>query len=63
MSSKTFYYARVSSKTQNEDRQILAFRSLGADDRDIIIDKESGKDMNRPGYLTLKIACYVQETP
>ncbi len=54
MSSKTFYYARVSSKTQNEDRQILAFRSLGADDRDIIIDKESGKDMNRPGYLTLK---------
>lgn len=54
MSSKTFYYARVSSKTQNEDRQIIAFRSLGADDRDIIIDKESGKDMNRPGYLTLK---------
>ena len=54
MSSKTFYYARVSSKTQNEDRQILAFRSLGADDLDIIIDKESGKDMNRPGYLTLK---------
>ena len=54
MSSKTFYYARVSSKTQNEDRQILAFKSLGADDRDIIIDKESGKDMNRPGYLTLK---------
>ena len=54
MSSKTFYYARVSSKTQNEDRQIFAFKSLGADDRDIIIDKESGKDMNRPGYLTLK---------
>lgn len=54
MSSKTFYYARVSSKTQNEDRQIFAFKSLGADDRDIIIDKGSGKDMNRPGYLTLK---------
>lgn len=54
MSSKTFYYGRVSSKTQNDDRQILAFKELGADDRDIIIDKESGKDMNRPGYLTLK---------
>jgi DNA invertase Pin-like site-specific DNA recombinase len=54
MSSKTFYYGRVSSKTQNDDRQILAFKELGADDRDIIIDTESGKDMNRPGYLTLK---------
>lgn len=54
MSSKTFYYARVSTKSQNEDRQILAFKALGADDRDIIVDKESGKNMDRPGYLTLK---------
>lgn len=54
MSSKTFYYARVSSKTQNEDRQIQAFKSMGADDRDIIVDKASGKDLNRPGYTALK---------
>ena len=54
MSSKIFYYARVSSKTQNEDRQIQAFKSIGADDRDIIVDKESGKDLNRPGYMALK---------
>jgi DNA invertase Pin-like site-specific DNA recombinase len=54
MSSKIFYYARVSSKTQNEDRQIQAFKSMGADDRDIIIDKESGKDLIRPGYMALK---------
>lgn len=54
MSSKTFYYARVSSKTQNEDRQIQAFKSIGADDRDIIVDKESGKDLNRYGYMALK---------
>lgn len=54
MSNKTFYYARVSSKTQNEDRQIQAFKSIGADDRDIIVDKESGKDLNRYGYMALK---------
>lgn len=54
MSSKIFYYARVSSKTQNEDRQIQAFKSRGANDRDIIVDKESGKDLNRPGYMALK---------
>lgn len=54
MASKTFYYGRVSSKGQHEDRQIEAFKKLGADDRDIIIDKESGKDFNRSGYLALR---------
>lgn len=54
MSSKTFYYARVSSNTQNEDRQIQSFKSIGADDRDIIVDKESGKDLNRYGYMALR---------
>ena len=46
MDNRTFYYARVSSKDQNLDRQITAFKSLGADDRDIITDKESGKDFD-----------------
>ena len=54
MGSRTYYYARVSSKEQNLDRQIQAFMSLGADDRDIITDKESGKDLNRPGYQALR---------
>ena len=54
MNSKTYYYARVSSKEQNLDRQLEAFRSLGADDREIICDKESGKDLNRSGYQALK---------
>lgn len=54
MKSKTFYYARVSSKSQHEDRQLAAFYELGADERDIIIDKESGKDFNRTGYTALK---------
>lgn len=54
MASKTFYYARVSTREQNLDRQLEAFRRLGADDRDIITDKESGKDMERSGYRALR---------
>lgn len=54
MGSKTFYYGRVSTREQNLDRQIEAFRALGADERDIITDKESGKSMDRPGYQYLR---------
>ena len=54
--NRTYYYARVSSKEQNLDRQISAFKELGATDRDIITDKESGKDINRTGYMALKNA-------
>ena len=54
MDNRTFYYARVSSKDQNLDRQLAAFKALGADERDIITDQESGKDFNRAGYQALK---------
>lgn len=54
--SRTYYYARVSSKEQNLDRQIAAFKALGAQEREIITDKESGKDLERPGYQALKNA-------
>ncbi len=54
MNNKIFYYARVSSREQNLDRQIEAFKKLGAIDREIICDKESGKDFNRSGYQALK---------
>ena len=56
MESKVFYYARVSSREQNLDRQIEAFKNLGADEREIICDKESGKDLERRGYQALKNA-------
>ena len=56
MDSRTYYYARVSSKEQNLDRQLAVFSSLGASERDIITDKESGKDLNRSGYTALKTA-------
>lgn len=56
MESRTYYYARVSSKDQNLDRQLAAFKALGASERDIITDKESGKDLDRVGYQALKNA-------
>lgn len=56
MESRTYYYARVSTKEQNLDRQIAAFISLGAQERDIITDKESGKNLERTGYQALKNA-------
>ena len=52
--NKTFYYARVSTKDQNLDRQISAFKKLGAAEREIVTDKESGKDLERKGYQALK---------
>ena len=56
MDSRTYYYARVSSRDQNLDRQVSAFLALGATERDIITDKESGKDLERAGYQALKSA-------
>ncbi len=56
MESRTFYYARVSSREQNLDRQLAAFTDMGAQERDIITDKESGKDLDRRGYTALKTA-------
>ena len=46
MNSKIFGYARVSSKEQNEERQLEAFKEFNIDERDIYIDKQSGKDFN-----------------
>ncbi len=46
-------YVRVSSKDQNEDRQLLAMKDLDIPQKNIYIDKVSGKDFNRPGYRRL----------
>lgn len=51
---KEFGYARVSTTHQNTDRQIDALLEYGIDERNIIVDKQSGKDFNRVGYLALK---------
>lgn len=46
-------YARVSSKEQNLDRQIVELKNAGVEERNILTDKKSGKDFNRPGYNSL----------
>lgn len=51
--SLTFGYIRVSTKEQNEARQVEKMRELGIDERHIFIDKESGKDFNREQYQAL----------
>lgn len=51
--NKTFGYARVSSKDQNEDRQVTALSEY-VNERDIYIDKASGKDFERPAYQNMK---------
>ena len=57
MESKLMYtngnqygYARVSTVLQKEDRQTIALKGFGVDERNIFLDKESGKDFNRPNY-------------
>jgi DNA invertase Pin-like site-specific DNA recombinase len=52
--ARRYFYARVSSQSQNLDRQIEAFKNLGASERDIVTDKQSGKDLERKGYQALK---------
>ena len=46
-------YARVSSIDQNEDRQLIALREQGVDEKNIFIDKQSGKNFERPSYKEL----------
>ncbi|MCD7717101.1 MAG: recombinase family protein [Lachnospiraceae bacterium] len=43
-------YVRVSTKEQNEDRQMIAMREKQVPERNILLDKQSGKDFNRPMY-------------
>lgn len=46
-------YARVSSRDQNLDRQIIALTDAGVLEGNIFVDKQSGKDFNRPSYRKL----------
>ena len=50
---KTYGYIRVSSMGQNEDRQSIALKEKGVEERRIYIDKQSGKDFDRPQYKLL----------
>lgn len=51
--SITYGYVRVSTKDQNEARQLIAMHEFGIDEKYIFTDKQSGKDFNRPQYIKL----------
>ncbi len=53
MQKITYGYIRVSSREQNEERQLVAMRDFGVPEKRLVIDKQSGKDFNRPGYRRL----------
>ena len=51
--SNTYGYIRVSTREQNEDRQLIALREMSIPEQNIFMDKQSGKDFNRPQYKKL----------
>ena len=53
MEHKSFAYARVSSRDQNLARQLESLKQYVPDDRDIFVDKQSGKNTDRPGLQLL----------
>ena len=48
--SNIYGYIRVSSKDQNEDRQLIALNEVGVERKNVYLDKKSGKDFDRPQY-------------
>ena len=53
IAGKIYGYIRVSSQDQNEDRQLIALKEVGVPEKNIYLDKQSGKDFNRPQYKGL----------
>lgn len=53
MSGNTYGYVRVSTKEQNGDRQLIALRKVDVAEKNIYMDKRSGKDFDRPQYRKL----------
>ena len=53
MTSSIYAYVRVSTREQNEDRQLIAMNELQVLQKNIFIDKQSGKDFDRPQYKKL----------
>ena len=53
MTNNTYGYVRVSTREQNEDRQLIALREVDVAEKNIYVDKQSGKDFDRPQYRRL----------
>lgn len=50
---QVYGYIRVSTRDQNEERQVIAMREFGVLEKNMVIDKQSGKNFARPGYRRL----------
>ena len=50
---KEYGYVRVSSLDQNEERQMIAMQRFGLTEKQIVVEKQSGKDFERPKYQRL----------
>ena len=53
INGETYGYIRVSTRDQNEDRQLIAMREARVPEKNIFTDKQSGKDFDRPQYKKL----------
>ena len=53
MGERIYGYVRVSTQEQNEARQLTAMRDFGVQEKNIVVEKVSGKDFNRPRYRRL----------
>ena len=53
MENQIYGYIRVSSRDQNEERQVIAMREFGIAEKNLVIDKQSGKDFERKNYKRL----------
>ena len=53
MKRSDYGYIRVSTREQNEDRQLLALREIGIPEKNIFLDRQSGRDFDRPQYQRL----------
>ena len=58
---KIYGYVRVSSREQNESRQVIAMHEMKISDANIFIDKQSGKNFDRPQYK--RLLKRIKETP
>jgi DNA invertase Pin-like site-specific DNA recombinase len=54
LESRKFGYVRVSAKDQNENRQVESMLEIGIENRDIFVDKQSGKNFERENYQLMK---------
>ena len=53
MGNNTYGYIRVSTREQNEDRQLVAMREMDVPEKNLFTDRQSGKDFDRPQYKKL----------